>query len=226
MHPFDAFKQNPFPRKRSFIERLADVIVLNRFFLREGKQADIRVDDDVIVSSAESKIAEIQTLRSTGEIHGKHALGRQENYSFEDIVHDDAMKETFDGGLCFNQYLSPFNIHYLLFPTELTVKRMDYHPAFCRPIVFMKSGETRNERLVLYCEAKNGTPLVIVLVGSFLVSGIECLAHEGGRYKSAELMGGFKLGSTVMMLFPKDTVEPIAHDGDKLILGEPIARFL
>ena len=226
MHPFDAFQQKPFQRKRSAIEKITDFIGLNRLFLREGKRPHIRVDEGDIVSPADCKLAEIQTLRSNEEIRGKSELGRMENYTFADIVHGDHMSEAFDGGLCFNMYLSPLNLHYLLYPTDLIVKSMVHHPAFCWPIIFMKSGEVRNERLVIYCENPSGVPFIIIFVGSFMVSGIECISDIDGQYKTGDLMGGFKLGSTVLMLFPKDTVEPVAKAGDRLFFGEPMARFI
>jgi len=183
------------------------------------------VENDIVVSPAEGKLAEIQTLRSSEAIRGKEAMGRRENYSFADLVHGEKMSGVFEGGLCFNLYLSPLNLHYLLYPIHLRVTHMEYHPAFCWPILFMKSGEVRNERLVIYCENPAGIPFILILVGSFLVSGIECLADVGGEYATGDLMGGFKLGSTVMLLFPKDTVEPLVKPGCPLLLGEPLARF-
>lgn len=225
MHPFDAFQQKPFPRRRAVIERIFDGMGLNRFFLREGNRPQIRVEDEIVVSPAEGKLAEIQTLRSNEAIRGKEAMGRRENYSFADLVHGERMSEAFEGGLCFNLYLSPFNLHYLLYPAHLRVTHREYHPAFCWPILFMKSGEVRNERLAIYAETPAGIPFIILLIGSFLVSGIECLADVGGEYATGDLMGGFKLGSTVMLLFPKDTVEPLARPGSSLLLGEPLARF-
>ena len=226
MHPFDAFQQHPFSRHRTGIERFADTIGLNRFFLREGNRPHIRAEQSVVVSPSDCKLAEIQTLRPSDAIHGEHTLGHRENYSFSDLVHGEKMGERFEGGMCFNLYLSPLNLHYLLYPTTCHITHMEYHPAFCWPILFMKSGEIRNERLVLYCENSRRIPFVIVIVGSFLVSGIECLSEIGNEYQTGELMGGFKLGSTVILLFPKDTVEPIAHPGDRLFFGEPLARFL
>ncbi|MGC9327968.1 MAG: phosphatidylserine decarboxylase [Candidatus Hinthialibacter sp.] len=225
MHPFDAFQQKPFPRRRMILERAADAIGLNRFFLREGKRPPIHADEWMIVSPSDCKLLEIETLGSGKEIHGKNAFGHRENYSFEDIVHGDDTSGAFEGGVYFNLYLSPLDLHYLLYPVNLTVKRMEHHPAFCRPILFMRAGEIRNERLVIYCENSRRTPFIIVLVGSFLVSGVECLAEAGGSYDAGDLMGGFKLGSTVMILFPKNTIEPIAKPGKHLFFGEPIARF-
>ncbi len=225
MKPYEAFAKKPFPRRRSVLERLADSTGLTRLFLREGRRPHIRAGEDIIVSPAECRLREIQPLRAGGEMVGKQGLLRAEHYTFEEIVHGTEMREAFEQGLCFNLYLSPLNLHYLLYPVNLRVLRLRHHPAFCRPICFMKSGEIRNERLVIYAETPQGIPLVIVLVGSFLVSGIECLAEEGGEYLAGELMGGFKLGSTVLLLCPRDCVKPLAQPRDSLFLGEPLARL-
>ncbi|MEW6238764.1 MAG: phosphatidylserine decarboxylase [Candidatus Omnitrophota bacterium] len=226
MNPFDEFQQNPFPRPRSWIERLADAIGLNRFFLREGRRPEIRAEENLLLSPVQGKLTEIQTLRASEEIRGKRGFQRQENYSFEEIVHRCEGREAFESGRCFNIYLSPLNLHYLLFPASMTVKKLDYHPAFCRPILFMKSGEIHNERLVIHGETASGCPIILILVGSFLVSGVECLAQVGNKYEKGALLGGFKLGSTVLMLLPNGRVEPLTEPGASLQMGEPIARFL
>jgi len=223
--PHEAFARKPFPRRRSLLEHWADRSGLTRLFLREGRRPHVRAAENTIVSPAECRLKEIQTLRGGGEILGKRGIVRAEHYTFEQIVHGPDMREAFADGLCFNLYLSPLNLHYLLYPVNLRVLMLRHHPAFCRPICFMKSGEIHNERLVIYTETAHAIPLVIVLVGSFLVSGIECLAEEGGEYQAGELMGGFKLGSTVLLLFPRDRVKPLAQPRGRLFLGEPLARL-
>ena len=89
----------------------------------------------------------------------------------------------------------------------------------------MKSGQTQNERLVVHCVNEEQRPFILILIGSFLVGGIECVAEVGHFYECGELLGGFKLGSTVMMLFPKDAVQPLVEPGTRLLLNEPFARF-
>jgi len=226
VNPYDEFLKRPFDRPHSLIERAADAVGLNRFFLREGRRPHFRAGDDEIVSPVHGVLKEIQTLRSDSDVHGKTSFGHHEDYTFEEIVHGTEMREAFDSGFCFNLYLSPLRLHYALYPTDLTVKRMVYHRAFCRPIVFMRSGEIHNERLVVYAETGRGVPMILILVGSFLVSGIECLAEAGGAYRRGELWGGFKLGSTVLMLIPRDYVEPLVQPGSRVLLGEPLARFI
>lgn len=224
--PYDAFKQKPFPRKRSWIEKGMDYSGLNRFFLREGKCPAIQVNPNSLVSPVEGKIVELETLSSSKQVKGKKILGKSEYYSFADLVHTPEMASVFEEGLCVNIYLSPFNLHYILSPTDLMVQKMVYRPHFCWPILFMKSGEIHNERLILYTETAKGIPAIIIFIGSFMVAGMECVVREGDQVQRGELLGGFKLGSTVMMLFPKDTVTPLVRPNTKVLLGEPFAQFV
>ncbi len=224
--PFEEIKQKPFERTHSFIERLMDITGLNRFFLREGKRPFILTDDKIIVSPIHGAVSEVQTLSSSNSIRGKTHYGITEWYTFEQLVHEEDDKEIYQDGLCFNLYLAPWNLHYVLFPTHLTIKKMTYHPAFCRPIMFMKSGEIQNERVNIRAETENGTPIIFILIGSFMVSGIECVVKTGESYRKGDLLGGFKLGSTVMLLFPKGTVDPQVKPNQKLIFGEPLAKFI
>ena len=223
--PFEQLSQHPFNRPRSLIERIFDRAGINRLFLREGKRPQVRVQENILVSPVEGKLIEIQTLSSSSKIRGKKHLGRIEWYSFEDLVYTPDEQQIFDKGLAFNFYLCPLNLHYLLFPTRLTVLDIAYHPGVCRPIAFMKSGEIRNERLVLSTETASGVPMIIVLIASFLVSGIECVADIGKTYMAGELLGGFKMGSTVMLLFPHNAVESLVEPGSKIMLNEPFAQF-
>jgi phosphatidylserine decarboxylase len=225
LKPYHAFKEKPFPRNHSFIERVLDGIGFNQFFLREGKRHAIVVDEDLIVSPVEGKIVELQPLSAERPVKGKNLLGKPGFYTFRELVHGSEMGKEFEGGLCVNFYLSPFNLHYIISPMNLTIRKMMYHPHFCMPILFMKSGEVKNERLVLYAETDNGLPVILLFIGSFMVAGLECLAREEDRFERGDLLGGFKLGSTVMLLFPKDSIEPLVSPNTKMLLGEPFARL-
>lgn len=226
MNPYNTFKQKPFPRKHSMLEHLFDFAGINRFFLREGKRPHFRTEPNRIASPVQGKLVEVQTLNSSKPVTGKQTSIHTEFYSFEDIVHNETMRDRFENGVCINIYLSPMDWHYVLAPLDWTVQKLDYHPNFCRPILFMKSGEITNERLVLYGRSSTQTPVIIVLIGSFLVAGLECIAKEGDVFKTGDLLGGFKLGSTVMMLFPRDCVQIEIPPKTKLLPGEPIGRFI
>jgi phosphatidylserine decarboxylase len=224
--PFEMMRQRPFDRPHSFLERISDKVGWNRFFLREGKRPHIRVDADMLVSPVHGAVAEIQSLAASDRIRGKRRAGATEWYTFEEIIHESEGREEFEGGLCFNLYLAPWNLHYVLFPVDMTVTEISYHPAFCRPIWCMKSGEIKNERLNLRGRMANGVPIIVVLVGSMLVSGVECVAEAGDSYSRGALLGGFKFGSTVLVLLPRDAVEPVVQVKQRILLGEPLGRFI
>ncbi len=224
--PYDLIKKNSFPRKRSLFETVFDISGMNRIFLRKGKRTSFDVANDGFVSPVEGKLIEVQHLSPSKEIGGKRRIHGQEYYSFEEIVHGVEEEEKFKNGVCLNFYLSPFNLHYVLFPMDMQVNRFMYHPSFCWPILFFKWGEVTNERLVIYGQTRTNCPVILVLVGSFMVSGIECVAKQEVWYSRGELLGAFKLGSTVMMLFPEGSIETHIEAGKSVELGEPIGRFL
>ena len=83
----------------------------------------------------------------------------------------------------------------------------------------------RNERLTCYFDTSLG-PMAMVLVGAMIVAGIETVwsgqvappprepkttdfkrAPAGVKLEKGEEMGRFKLGSTVILLFPENTIE-------------------
>ncbi len=223
MNPYQTFTNKPFPRKRSIIERCAESLGLNRFFLREGKRPHVRVNKAILLSPVEGRLHEIRTLNAQQKINGKQGCLRSENYTFDQLIYKEDDRHVFDDGYYFNFYLSPLNLHYVLFPIDMIVQKLTYHPARCRPILFMKSGEVKNERLVIEGTATHfDIPIIVVLIGSFMVSGIECIAEEGKEYQAGELLGGFKLGSTVMILLPKGTIKPTIETGSPVQLSEPV----
>ena len=81
----------------------------------------------------------------------------------------------------------------------------------------------RNERLVCMFDTEHG-PMALVLVGAMIVAGIETVwsgqvcplpkeaqvqKFDGKKIKleKGEEMGRFKLGSTVVLCFPQDTIK-------------------
>jgi len=181
MTPYELIQIKPFPRKRSILEALLDGTGLNRFFLRKGNPPAFKTEPGIFHSPCESKLVEIQTLSAPEKIKGKATSLHTEWYAYEEIVHGTQNQEQFENGLVFNFYLSPLNLHYCLFPYDVTVTEMHHHPHFCLPIVFMKKAEVRNERLVIHAKTTHGFPIIIILIGSFMVSGIECVAETNNN---------------------------------------------
>ena len=150
-------------------------------------------------------------------------------YSTRALVGGDAaLGAQFDDGAFATLYLSPQDYHRIHMPARGTLKRMLYvpgdlysvNPQTARMIPGLFA---RNERVVCVFDTAHG-PFVLVLVGAAIVGSMATVWHgvvnpprtrvvrewnyEGDAVvleQGAE-MGRFLLGSTVVMLFPKDAL--------------------
>jgi phosphatidylserine decarboxylase len=139
---------------------------------------------------------------------------------------DAALAAKFRHGSFANLYLSPRDYHRIHMPCDGRLTRMIYvpgslfsvSPAAARGIPGLFA---RNERVVCVFDTANG-PFVLVLVGATIVGSMATVWHgvvnpprhadvKEWTYddqqivlKKGEEMGRFLLGSTVVMLFPKD----------------------
>ena len=141
---------------------------------------------------------------------------------------DHALADRFKDGIFATIYLSPKDYHRIHMPCDGRLKRMVYVPG----ALFSVNPATaagipglfaRNERVVCEFESDFG-PWVLVLVGATIVGSMATVWHgvvnpprsraistwqyedQDIRLGKGEEMGRFLLGSTVVMLFPKDTL--------------------
>ena len=151
------------------------------------------------------------------------------HYSTRALVGGDAaLAAQFDDGAFATLYLSPKDYHRIHIPARGTLRRMIYVPgdlysvnpqtARLIPGLF-----ARNERVVCVFDTAHG-PFVLVLVGAAIVGSMATVWHgvvnpprtrdvrewsyEAGQVvleRGAE-MGRFLLGSTVVMLWPKNVM--------------------
>lgn len=209
----------------SLWERFADLIGLNRVFLREGK---IQIDDreDVLISPIDGKVQHIAPIGSDGVIQEKSLFGRFRFVTLRDHLRDSPHLESFAGGHYVNLYLAPWNLHYILFPAAGRMVETRYIPGACYPLVVCRTGDVRNEKLFAIVETDWGFPIAMILVGSFAVCGIRLDAPLGVGCRKGDRLGCFKLGSTVVMIFPPDRVEILAREKQRIRLGDSLARVL
>jgi len=139
---------------------------------------------------------------------------------------DAALAAKFRHGSFANLYLSPRDYHRIHMPCDGRLTRMIYvpgslfsvNPTTARGIPGLFA---RNERVVCVFDTANG-PFVLVLVGATIVGSMATVWHgvvnpprhadvKEWTYddqqivlKKGEELGRFLLGSTVVMLFPKD----------------------
>ncbi len=152
------------------------------------------------------------------------------SYSTTALVGGDReLAAQFENGSFATLYLSPRDYHRIHMPCDGKLTRMIYvpgelfsvNPTTARGVPGLFA---RNERVVCVFESAHG-PFVLTLVGATIVGSMATVWHgvinpprpgsirewryEGDsavHLKKGEEMGRFLLGSTVVMLFPKDTL--------------------
>ena len=142
---------------------------------------------------------------------------------------DAALAAQFEHGSFANLYLSPRDYHRIHMPCDGRLTRMIYvpgelfsvNPTTARGIPGLFA---RNERVVCVFDTANG-PFVMTLVGATIVGSMATVWHgvvnpprtgqvrdwsyanDNVVLKQGDELGRFLLGSTVVMLFPQDTVD-------------------
>jgi phosphatidylserine decarboxylase len=166
------------------------------------------------------------------------------------LAADEALARRFDDGEFITLYLSPKDYHRIHMPCAGRLTQMVYVPGD----LFSVNPETargvpglfaRNERVVCVFEGERG-PFVMVLVGATIVGSMATVWHgvvnpprpgeirrwtydsQGVAFSQGDEMGRFLLGSTVVMLFPKDCMRFNADWAPErcVRMGEAMASYL
>ncbi len=215
----------------------------NQFFVRPLKEGVRPIDEneDAFCSPADGAVSEFGEIKNDRLIQAK-------GYSYDllSLVGDDsAIAEPFSGGNFATIYLSPRDYHRVHMPFEGKLVATRYIPGKLFSVNDVTANSVpylfaRNERLVCLFETDKG-PMAMILVGAMIVAGIETVwsgqvtplskiatttrFDQDVELEKGQEMGRFKLGSTVIILSPKDqfTFDDL-NVGQKLRMGEAIAR--
>ena len=172
-------------------------------------------------------------------------------YSSRALVGGDAdLAAQFQNGQFATLYLSPRDYHRIHMPCDGRLKRMVYVPGD----LFSVNPTTaqgvpglfaRNERVACVFDTPHG-PMVLVLVGATIVGSMATVWHgvvnpprtrqvrtwdyagENISLKQGDEMGRFLLGSTVVILVPKDsmTFNPRWQAGGAIRMGEAMGQAI
>ena len=198
----------------------------NQFFTRPLKEGARPIADARVVCPADGAISQLGKIED-----GRIFQAKGQWYSARELLGGDETRAAqFQGGRFATIYLSPRDYHRVHMPIAGELTATSYIPGK----LFSVNGTTaenverlfaRNERLVCYFDTEAG-PMAMILVGAMVVAGIETV--WSGRvapppsgpqvidYRElpapvsldkGEEMGRFCLGSTVILLFPDDSVE-------------------
>ena len=164
------------------------------------------------------------------------------------LAGDSAAAAQFQGGSFATIYLSPRDYHRIHMPCDGTLQRMVYvpgdlfsvNPTTARGVPGLFA---RNERVVCHFATPHG-PMALVLVGATIVGSMATVWHgvvnpprlpqitewhydDGAVHlRRGEEMGRFLLGSTVVLLWPRATLDwnPSWRPGAPVRLGEAMAQ--
>ena len=224
-YPF--LKRSPQYRKAGRItpvEKIADRLGINRLFLRRPP-IQFKASAGHLHCPAQSKVETLTQIGPALELKEKSLFGRQRHFRLNEVLKDEELAETFAGGSYVKLYLAPWDLHFLVFPSNGRVIDYSYKAGLAVPLLLMKSGDVLNERLSITIMTEWGFPLVFVMIGSWMVNGIHHAFEPEREYRAGEDLGYFKVGSSVVMAFPRDTVEWICNLGEKLQIGSPFAKI-
>ena len=225
----------------------ADYASFNAWFTRELKPGARLFDTDpsAFICPSDGRISETGSLQENRILQAKG-----KNYSLEDLLADDPVCKQLVGGYFSTIYLSPKDYHRVHMPLAGHLLRMIHVPGRLFSVAPYTVRQVprlfaRNERVISVFETDKG-PMAMVLVGAMLVSSTETVwAGEVTPTKNKEIsvtdyagqdlslskgdeMGRFNMGSTVILLMPPDTVEPLAElgAGDAVRVGQKLAEMV
>jgi phosphatidylserine decarboxylase len=196
----------------------------NDFFTRALREGARPIADSAFVCPVDAAISQFGPIE-----HDQIFQAKGHSYSTRSLLGgDQALAHQFDHGHFATLYLAPKDYHRIHMPCDARLIRMIYVPGDLFSVNPLTARHVpglfaRNERVVCVFETAYG-PLANVLVGATIVGSVATVWHgvvnpprtrdmREWRYerenitlnKGAE-MGRFLLGSTVVMLFPKNVV--------------------
>jgi len=220
----------------------------NEFFTRPLKPEarPIAEGEKTILSPVDGTVSEIGRIKN-----GQIFQAKGKNYSLETLVGGSPERAQFyEDGYFATLYLSPRDYHRIHMPISGRIREMVHVPGR----LFSVSPSTarsvnslfaRNERVVAGFSTDAG-PMAMILVGAIFVSSMETVwagtitppngknlrqwsydTQDPINLERADEMGRFNMGSTVILLFSKDSIqwEEYLKCGTKIQFGEKIGQI-
>ena len=231
---------------------IASYLTFNDFFTRALKPGARPLAQADLVCPVDGAISQFGAIE-----HDQLIQAKGHSYSTTAMVGgDQALAEPYLNGSFATIYLSPKDYHRIHMPCDGRLSRMIYVPGdlfSVNPVTArgVPGLFARNERVVCVFESARG-PFVLALVGATIVGSMATVWHgvvnpPRGKsvrewhypsppasaqqeivLKQGEEMGRFLLGSTVVLLFPKEPLRfnPDWAPGRAVRLGEAMADYV
>ena len=227
------------------LESVDDYATFNDFFTRALKPTARPIAEDWdLVSPVDGEVSQLGPIKQDQIFQAKG-----HDYSLDKLLGHTAMTEHYLNGQFATLYLSPKDYHRIHAPMAGTLVSMTYVPGALFSVNQITARTipdlfARNERLVVHLQTDIG-PLAMVFVGATIVASIETVwsgvvtpptgpaihswSYEDKNitFAKGEEMARFKLGSTVIIVAPENTIE-WQHEldaGSAVRMGRGIASF-
>lgn len=218
---------------------LADYGSLTDFFTRALKPGVRPVDPAprAIVSPCDGMAYAVGRIEG-----GKIPQSDGKSYDVRELLGGD---DRYEGGDFAVLYLSPRDYHRVHVPREGAVTRYSYLPGALWPVFPAATRRidalfARNERLTSWITSDLGE-YALVMVGAFGVGRMRVVydplvTNEGkprsdvalsppAEFERAAEIGRFEMGSTVILVFPPNTVEWTITPGDPVRVGSRVGEW-
>ncbi|MDV0437116.1 archaetidylserine decarboxylase [Xanthomonas sacchari] len=219
----------------------------NAFFTRALKPGARVADPDMqtLLMPADGRISQLGRIED-----GRIFQAKGQSFTAAELLGDDAAAVPFANGLYATVYLSPRDYHRVHMPWTGTLRETVHVPGrlFSVGTDAVRSVPrlfARNERLVCHFDTDFG-PMVSVMVGALLVSGVETVwsgveipryadritrkdwRGKGITLQRFEEMARFNYGSTVIVLLPPGVAafDPALKAESPVQLGQALARLV
>ena len=213
-------------------ENFSDYESFNQFFIRELKDDARKINENptALCLPADGRVSQI------GHIDDERLLQAKGHFfSLSDLLAgDEELVNTFKNGEFATIYLSPRDYHRVHMPCDATLRKMIYVPGdlfSVNPFLaeHVPNLFARNERVICVFDTAFG-PMVQILVGATITASmstvwagvinpprtgeIKVWTYQGDnaiKLTKGQEMGAFQLGSTVINLFPANSVALAEH---------------
>ena len=213
-------------------ENFSDYESFNQFFIRELKDDARKINENptALCLPADGRVSQIGHIDDDRLLQAKGHF-----FSLSDLLADDEeLVNTFKNGEFATIYLSPRDYHRVHMPCDATLRKMIYVPGdlfSVNPFLaeHVPNLFARNERVICVFDTAFG-PMVQILVGATITASMSTVwagvinpprtgevkvwTYQGDsaiKLTKGQEMGAFQLGSTVINLFPENSVTLAEH---------------
>ncbi|WP_454905207.1 archaetidylserine decarboxylase [Aggregatibacter sp.] len=213
-------------------ENFSDYESFNQFFIRELKDDARKINENptALCLPADGRVSQIGHIDDDRLLQAKGHF-----FSLSDLLAgDEELVNTFKNGEFATIYLSPRDYHRVHMPCDASLRKMIYVPGdlfSVNPFLaeHVPNLFARNERVICVFDTAFG-PMVQILVGATITASMSTVwagvinpprtgevkvwTYQGDsaiKLTKGQEMGAFQLGSTVINLFPANSVTLAEH---------------